>query len=49
LIFFLLSFGRGELRFLFHFSLVPNMFASSSHQFSICSLGSWCVPQVCSQ
>jgi hypothetical protein len=37
----------------FHFSFVPNMFIASSQwvpiKFSICSFGSQCVPQGCSQ
>jgi hypothetical protein len=44
---------ENEGRIFFHFSFVLNMFPSSSQwvpiKFPICSLGSQCVPQGCSQ
>jgi hypothetical protein len=44
---------ENEGRVFFHFPFVPNMFPSSSQwvpiKFPICSLGSQCVPQGCSQ
>ncbi len=51
--FFSFKFWVGVGEGFFHFSFVPNMFPSSSQwvliRFSICSLGSQCVPQGCSQ
>jgi hypothetical protein len=49
LIFYLLSFGRGDWGFFFIFPLFPTCLHQVLIRFLICSLGSQCVPQVCSQ